>query len=117
MEGWKEEGYSYQDILDGYLFKNLITEQEYDKLTEAKQEDNKPPKTILPSPRLFDNLEMWKALFQANTPTQFPIRFKRAMTVYYSIGDVSRKGFGNMLEENKASSLDILISRWSVEEE
>ena len=39
------------------------------------------------------------------------------MTVYYGIGDASGKGFRNILQENKASSLDILISRQSVEEE
>ena len=31
-EGWKEEGFLHQDILDSYLFKGIIDENEYDKL-------------------------------------------------------------------------------------
>ena len=52
------------------------------------------PIEIDASPRLYEDLNVLRAMFESNTPVEVTIRSTRVMYLLYGFCDASRKGFG-----------------------
>ena len=117
IEGWKmeEESSKWVDILNFYLMEGRISESEYDELVSSKQDIDKPPKLVLPAPRLFSDLQMLEGMFSEDTPAVFPVRFEKAAEVFYGFFDASGSGLGSMLQGKDESQILIRIGTWSEE--
>ena len=117
-EGWKvEEEVKWVDILDAYLYKGQISNEIYDVLIDSQHSSSKPPKLVLPAPRLHEDVEMLQAIFSAEQPTKYPVRFGTIATVHYGFRDASGRGFGSIWKYAGDITVNIELGTWSVSEE
>ena len=70
-EGWKIEGSTWKRMLDYQLFEYKITEEEHELLAKEKGANYDPLKSVVPVPRLFDDIEMLLKLMEQETPPKF----------------------------------------------
>ena len=93
IEGWKENKQdhtmSWIDVLNHHLWTEKITEEEYDEVYRSQVDTDQAPQYVLPTPRLFDDLDVLEAMFSGESPTRFPIRHSKTAEVYYGFCDSS----------------------------
>ena len=115
IEGWKADDGSSQwgDILDHYVFTGKLSQEEAEALIESQEETDKPPKFVLPVPRLFDDVTMLERIFERDTPANFPIRHSKTAEVFCGFFDASGTGFGSTMQGKDTSKLTLRIGVWS----
>ena len=78
--------------MDFYLLNEKISDEEYHKLLDSKNEEDKPPKLILLAPRLFTDSRILEALFVSETPAIVPVCFVETAKLFYCFFDASSRG-------------------------
>ena len=99
--GWKHERSAWKDVLDHYLDKEDLLEEEYDKIIASGHAKGKSPEKVMPAPRLFDDIEVLIALMKSKYPVKVPARHERTIEVIYGFGDASGRDLGSNTQTGK----------------
>ena len=96
-DGFKDECYSSQDVLDYCLFRGTISEEECEKMMKdrARGED---PKEVLALPNLFQSLDFIYAILEGDVHANHPNRFTNTSTLFYGFVDLSGREFSSSFE-------------------
>ena len=69
------------------------------------------PIEIDASPRLYEDLNVLRAMFESNTPVEVTIRSTRVMYLLYGFCDASRKGFGSTMLSKEGTRFRVGVWR------
>ena len=84
-----KEGIVWKYVLDHYLNKENLSEDDHDTLLSPSQIKKKPPSMIMSFPRLFNYLEVMNDLMKEEDPVKVTARCKRAVGVLLGFGNAS----------------------------
>ena len=96
IDGWrydrdegrrKEERATWKDVLDCYLDKVNLIEEEFDKLIASRKIKRKSLDEIMPVPRLFDDMEVLIVLMEDKETDKVPDKYEWNIEVVHGFGD------------------------------
>jgi len=120
-EGWKltqgSQEQSWLDVLNHHLWSGKISEEEFDEIYQSQASLDSPPEFVIPTMRLFDDVEILEAIFDGDTPARLPIRHTKAADVYFGFCDASGRGLGSTIQGSNENTFNVRIGVWSSTEE
>ena len=115
VEGWidLDKSSKWLEILDHLLLNEKISKETYDQLRSSQKEVNLPPKCMLAVLRLFDDLEMFKAIITSDIPNYLSIRHSAVAKILCGFVDAFGVGLSSMMKGSYESKLATMIGMWS----
>ena len=98
VEGWKSKKRKTSDYCDSIEEDEFFHEKYLSHESETNRNDNKPPKLVIPVPRLIDDLSVLESFFAPPIPPKRFVRGNKISMVKYGFGDASKSGFGSTIE-------------------
>ena len=114
-EGFKDEGYSSQNVLDHHIFRGTMPEEENEKMMKLSAE-GEDQEEVLASSELFQSMDFVDAILEGDVPTKYPIPFTNTVALFYGFVNSSGRGFAGSFEGANLPDVAVDIGVWSASE-